>query len=697
MRDMLYPSPVRQPWPTFRSAILLMIALVTGLLPCVLHATSIPNDHLADAILLSGSPMSLTGSTLGAGLDIGEPLHAGLVSGGTVWYRWAAFSGGTLNLTATGQGYTARIAVYVQNAITLDYAHLKPVTSGVDGTAKFALTPGASYLIAVASGLRGSGPFTLNWKHTAPLTGGVDLVMIPESVHANVLTVGFSATDCEVVYGCTTRGTNRVLAIEFDVANRGKEDLYLGIPSTSPLTLPDPCINAHRFYGFLRFVLRDAKNVIVKMNEPLSHCFRDDRQENPASSATRRFGCNTLGGLQAGWVYESDPTIPCQLLDLSDIPAGSYSLEVTVDPWNRVIETNESNNSVRIPVTIEPECSGPPSNDARAKAMELIGTIATVKGNSECATKEVGEKQHYTSTPSGRSIWYRWTSPYTGQAVVTTEGSRFDTVLDVQSAPTNAINGVTLKSNDDLTPGVAQSLVRFNVTSGETYWFAVDGFNLGAGSQGGTVILNLNPALNNSFLSAQSLSGIQGEASGNTSRADREAGEPDLGDGTAAHSVWFRWVAPVTGPVAFDSQPSSFKTLLKAFTGSALNALALVPNGTISQSPEGAAQVGFPAIAGQVYLLVLDGRAGASGPYHLAWKQESEVVVEVRLTAAREAGGKVRLNVTGKPGQTFELQRSFNLKDWTTLGTTTVTQSSGSFLDESAPEHNQGFYRAIGQ
>jgi hypothetical protein len=130
--------------------------------------------------------------------------------------------------------------------------------------------------------------------------------------------------------------------------------------------------------------------------------------------------------------------------------------------------------------------SGPP-NDNFANAETISGSTGTVNGTNIFASKETGEPNFPVNTGGGRSVWYNWTAPGTGQATFDTNGSTYDTLLAVYTGA--SVSGLTvLASNDDISPSNAppprniQSLVTFNVTAGTTYRIQVDGFDGDQGS-----------------------------------------------------------------------------------------------------------------------------------------------------------------------------------------------------------------------
>lgn len=138
-----------------------------------------------------------------------------------------------------------------------------------------------------------------------------------------------------------------------------------------------------------------------------------------------------------------------------------------------------------------------PFNDrfANANILMLAGSRATGVGWSSRGTLEPGEPQH-AGNPGGRSVWWHWTAPASGYAVVDTRGSLFDTTVGVYTGPrVDALT--TLAGNDDIENGVVQaSEAMFLVNAGTTYAIAVDGFNdIGRGdphgADSGSIRINL--------------------------------------------------------------------------------------------------------------------------------------------------------------------------------------------------------------
>jgi subtilisin family serine protease len=117
---------------------------------------------------------------------------------------------------------------------------------------------------------------------------------------------------------------------------------------------------------------------------------------------------------------------------------------------------------------------------------------------------------------------------------------------------------------------------------------------------------------NDSFASAQLLSGASATVTGTNLAATKETGEPNHAGNSGGKSVWYRWTPEGSGNATITTAGSSFDTLLGVYTGSAVNGLAPVASnddsGGVVQS-----RVELPVTAGTTYWVAVDGYNGASG------------------------------------------------------------------------------------
>jgi hypothetical protein len=129
---------------------------------------------------------------------------------------------------------------------------------------------------------------------------------------------------------------------------------------------------------------------------------------------------------------------------------------------------------------------------------------------------------------------------------------------------------------------------------------------------------------NNNFASAQVISGDVGTVNGSNAFATKETGEPTNPPGVfGAKSVWFDWTATGTGQATFDTNGSNFDTILAAYTGNAVTALAVLASNddiaTFDDPPNVQSLITFPVTAGTTYHIQVDGFDGDQGSLILHW------------------------------------------------------------------------------
>ncbi|MCW2922666.1 MAG: hypothetical protein JWM98_70, partial [Thermoleophilia bacterium] len=161
--------------------------------------------------------------------------------------------------------------------------------------------------------------------------------------------------------------------------------------------------------------------------------------------------------------------------------------------------------------------------------------------------------------------------------------------------------------------------VVFDAVAGTTYYFqadAVDASNLGA------FTFRVNRTFtNDTFASAWDLGTSSGRylVTDNVA-ASKQAGEPAHGGNAGGASVWFKWTAPSSATVTFDTTAAITRTntLLAAYTGAAVGSLTLVA-GNDDVGGGTSSRISFAATAGTTYRIAVDGKAGATGVSELRW------------------------------------------------------------------------------
>lgn len=166
---------------------------------------------------------------------------------------------------------------------------------------------------------------------------------------------------------------------------------------------------------------------------------------------------------QADGALEDPENVVCTLVDSAD---GTY--------------TSGTSASAVITISDVP-------NDDFARAAVFTGSPVT--GRNVGATREEAEPWHLGGSTNigGRSVWWRWTAPWSGGAVISTEGSDFDTILALYTG--SSVGALTRLAFDDDSGAGLTSRITPTVTAGTTYYIAVDTY----GAVAGNIVLSVRP------------------------------------------------------------------------------------------------------------------------------------------------------------------------------------------------------------
>jgi subtilisin family serine protease len=123
--------------------------------------------------------------------------------------------------------------------------------------------------------------------------------------------------------------------------------------------------------------------------------------------------------------------------------------------------------------------------------------------------------------------------------------------------------------------------------------------------------------VNDAFASRATYAAGACQAGASNADATAETGEPVHAGVAGGKSVWWTWTAPNTNKVTISTERSGLDTLLGVYTGSAVGSLTSVASndndGSLTTS-----RVSFTPVAGTVYQIAVDGKAGATGPITLS-------------------------------------------------------------------------------
>ncbi|HLO48744.1 MAG TPA: Ig-like domain-containing protein, partial [Kamptonema sp.] len=132
--------------------------------------SSVVNDNFANRIVLTGVPVSRTGSNIGATSEVGEPTQNGTIN--SVWWSWTAPSSGTFTIDTKNSNFDTYLSLFTGSALN----NLSLIASDDDGGGNLTslinlnAIAGTTYQIAVDGYSSNTGSIQLNITDTTPPT-----------------------------------------------------------------------------------------------------------------------------------------------------------------------------------------------------------------------------------------------------------------------------------------------------------------------------------------------------------------------------------------------------------------------------------------------------------------------------------------------------------------------------------------------
>ncbi|MCP4107176.1 MAG: hypothetical protein GY749_16820 [Desulfobacteraceae bacterium] len=260
----------------------------------------------------------------------------------------------------------------------------------------------------------------------------------------------------------------------------------------------------------------------------------------------------------------------------------------------------------------------PPANDNFDNAELITGLSGQVTGSNADATMDLNEPSYrWFRCDVDHSVWWRWTAPESGYFSFDTHGSDFDTFLAITTGSrVDDLSYDNYNNDDGSDKGNSGFIIR--TESGLSYNIPV----YGCDGESGDIILNwkkIPPPENDNFADASSLEGVSGQITALNLGATKESDEPDHAGVKGGSSVWWTWIVPQTGYFSFDTNGTSFDTVIAVYTGSDIGALKKTAsdddNGTDTNS-----NAVFSAQSDVRYYIAVDGYNGVFGDIVISWR-----------------------------------------------------------------------------
>lgn len=136
----------------------------------LLAAARPANDAFANRMTLSGTSGGTLGYSVLATKESGEPDHAGIVGGASVWWKWVSPGEGQVSFDTNTSVFDTLLAIYTGSAVNA----LTPIagnddanTTTLSSSVVFQAHPGVEYQIAVDGYNGEAGDIALNWNFNA--------------------------------------------------------------------------------------------------------------------------------------------------------------------------------------------------------------------------------------------------------------------------------------------------------------------------------------------------------------------------------------------------------------------------------------------------------------------------------------------------------------------------------------------------
>lgn len=605
---------------------LLTVTTAGGTASSVVEFVVIPppaNDLFVNAQAIAGTSGTISGSSVGATKESGEPDHAGSTGGRSIWYRWIAPTNGSWNFHTTGSKFDITLAVYSGTNVSQlteiasnDDADSETVTSSLS----FFAASGAAYSFAVAGFRDTAGDVILSWINTTakPSIGSFSPTNGPVGSMVIVLGANFLGT-AGVKFG-------NVTASDFVVESANRISVRVPVNAvTAPISVTTPSgatVSAGSF----------------NVTPPVSN-------DNFANGQTLPGTSGNISGDNSGATFEIDEPKHANVNALKSVwfrwtapSKGRWTFDTRGSAFDTLLAVYTGDTLAGLTEIA--------SNDDAFGATSSALSFDAVPGT----LYHIAVDGYATGTGS---FVLNWTFTGDTPKILSFTPTRGDTGSSVVILGENfGTNSVVEFNGFKSTSAVVESSTRIvanvpaSATTGPIRVTTTRGTVL---SLAYFVVSNSDAPPNDLFSDARIVSDRAWIVAGRTTSASKEPDEPDHVEEIGGRSIWYRWVAPENGAFSLSTAGSSFDTLLAVYTGDNMTNLVFVAG---SDDAEGgaASKVQFQAKAGVTYQIAVDGYGGESGSVILRLVPSAESKVIFSTGFETSEGYKLQQPLVGQQG-----------------------------------------------
>ncbi len=221
---------------------------------------------------------------------------------------------------------------------------------------------------------------------------GPDLIVVQSAIETSLhLSTLNEVDECYVQEGCINGyGQRHIIRFTTHIKNIGDQDYYIGSPTTDTIVNQfewGACHGHWHYKGYAEYLIYDRNTFqIVPIGFKNGFCVLDLECSGGGSG---QYGCDNMGiSAGCGDIYSSG--LDCQWIDITDLPAGNYTLVVRVN-WEKQPdalhheETNYLNNwaQVCLDITRDPLTNIPHYTIADGECLPYVDCTGEAFGNAK--------------------------------------------------------------------------------------------------------------------------------------------------------------------------------------------------------------------------------------------------------------------------------------------------------------------------
>lgn len=253
---------------------------------------------------------------------------------------------------------------------------------------------------------------------------GPDLNMRQDILRNSIFLTTINSTDpCLIQEGCLRGfGVRDIIRFTTRIENIGAKDYYIGVPSVSNSQFTwDNCHNHFHYAGYAEYLLFQEDGTVTPAGFKNGFCVLD----LGCTTGTPQYGCGNMG-ISVGCHDTYSSGLPCQWIDVTDVPDGRYIFVTRVN-WGNApdalgqVESDTLNNWAQVCIVLSrasgqlqmtldddcpiyTDCAGAPYGSAQPDCNGDCGGTALRGDLDENGLQEIHDAETYVSLILGNDI-----------------------------------------------------------------------------------------------------------------------------------------------------------------------------------------------------------------------------------------------------------------------------------------------------